>query len=393
MGGMSVRSAFRYCLLTALVLLCPCSAFSAPAAAHLFLQGEDVLGPNGMVISVNETRRTPFTGGLGTAVKQDRVDIQLTFVNTGRQVFTIDPLQDYSLQMNGSYPAVAMDLYDCLSKPFSVSPGTQSRGTLCFKIDSSDSATPRLVLNCGRDSELAILCDPELGRLMEKSSSSLPDVEGTVRLAKFMVEAERFELARSLIEKAVRSYPNEPRISLLDAMIRRRLGDSEGATESIARIGDTPRLEKDDALELARQAFELSQYGVAQKILEPYSGSGNLSDKDMLFLARCWYYDRQYERAEKLLTDLYARGFQDRTQFFTLGNILEKRDDWRGALKWWEKAIELDPNYYEAEFNIGVACFKLDDRAAAIEHLRRVLILDPDRETREAAEDAIRNLE
>lgn len=393
MSGMSVRSIFRYCLLTALVLMNPGSLLCAQFESGLFLQGEDVLGPGGVVISVNETRRQPFTGGLGTAAKQDRIDIQLTFVNTGREVFSVDPLKDYSLRLTGSYAAVVMDSFDCLSKPFNVSPGTQSRGTLCFKVDSSDSTTPRLILSNGRDAELAILCDPELGRLLEKSGASLPDVDGTVKLVKFMIEAERLENARNLADKAVQAYPGEPRVSLLDAMVRRRLGDAEGASEAIARITETQRLDKSDALELARQAFELSQYGVAQKILEPYSGSGSLGNKDMLFLARCWYFDRQYERAERLLTDLYARGFLDSTLFFTLGNILEKRDDWRGALNWWEKAVESDPKYYEAEFNIGVAHFKLDDREQALAHWRRVLILDPDPETREAAEDAIRSIE
>jgi len=393
MNAMSLRSAFRTAVPTVLVLLSTCGIFPGVSWAALFLQGEDVIGPEGIVICVNEIRRTPFTGGLGTGAKEDRVEIQLSFVNTGTRVFSIDPLKDCSLRLGGGYSPVVMENTDCLARPFDMSPGTQSRGTLCFKVDAADSAVPHLIMKNDQIAELAVLCDPDLGKLMEQSASSLPPIDGTVKLVKFLIEAERFDAARSLIEKAVAAFPGDPRISLLQAMVRRRLGDTDGATEAISRIGDTARLEKDDALELARQAFELSQYGVAQKMLEPYAESGSLGNKELLFLARCWYFDRQYERAEKLLTDLYARGFQDGTLLFTLGNISEKREDWRGALKWWEKAIELDPKYYEAEFNVGVAWYKLDDREQAIGHWRRVLILNPDSETREAAEDAIKSLE
>ncbi|MBP7634928.1 tetratricopeptide repeat protein [Candidatus Ozemobacteraceae bacterium] len=393
MIDMSLRSAFHTIVPAALVLLVTCGLLPSGAAAALFLQGEDVIGPDGIVICVNEIRRTPFTGGLGTGVKQDKVEIQLTFVNTGTRSFSVDPLNDYSLRLGGTYAPSPMENPDCLARPFDMSPGTQSRGTLCFTVDAADTVAPRLVMKNDHVSELAVLCDSDLGRLMEQSASSLPAIDGTVKLVKFLIEAERLEAARGLIEKAVVAFPGDPRISLLQAMVRRRLGDTEGASDAIARIGDTARLEKDDALELARQAFELTQYGVAQKMLEPYAERGSLGDKELLFLARCWYFDRQYDRADKLLTDLYARGFQDSRLFFTLGNICEKRDDWRGALKWWEKAIEADPKYYEAEFNIGVAWYKLDERTQAIDHWRRVLILDPDPETREAAEDAIRSLE
>jgi len=390
---MFFRGRFRLYFITALVSIITCGVVHFAFGAPVFLQGEDVLGPDGMVISVNEIRRTPFTGGLGGNSKQDRVEIQLTFVNTGRTVFPVDPLQEYSLQIIGSYPAAELDLPGCIAKPFNVNPGTQSRGTLCFKVDSSDTGVPRLLFRRGRDPEVTILCDAELGQLLEKSDSVYPEIEGALKLIKFLIEAERLELAQKLVAKGLEKYSADARMALLAAMVKRRLGDSEGATEAVARISENPGLNKDDALELARQAFELSQYSIAQRILEPYAVGGRLSDKDMLFLARCWYFDRQYDRSEKLLTDLNARGFQDRTLFFTLGNLLEKREDWRGALRWWEKAVELDPNYYEAVFNIGVGCFKLDDRPGAIEHWRRVLLLGPDPDTRQAVEDAIRSLE
>jgi len=390
---MFFRGCFRLYFITAVVCIITCGAVRSASGAPMFLQGEDVMGPDGMVISVNEIRRTPFTGGLGGSTKQDRVEIQLTFVNTGRTVFPVDPLHEYSLQIIGSYPSVELDSPSCLAKPFNVNPGTQSRGTLCFRVDSSDAAVPRLIFRRGRDPELTILCDPELGQLFEKSGSAFPEIEGALKLIKFMIEAERLDIAQKLVEKGIEKFPGDARVTLLAAMVKRRLGDSEGATEAVARISENSGLNKDDALELARQAFELSQYSIAQRILEPYAGSDRLSDKDMLFLARCWYFDRQYDLSEKLLTDLNARGFQDRTLFFTLGNLLEKRDDWRGALRWWEKAVELDQNYYEAEFNIGVGHFKLDDRPGAIEHWRRVLLLEPDPDTRQAAEDAIKSLE
>ncbi|HQG29425.1 MAG TPA: hypothetical protein PLY73_12820, partial [Candidatus Ozemobacteraceae bacterium] len=129
MNAMSLRSAFRTFVPAALVLLSSCGLFPAAAAAALFLQGEDVIGPDGIVVCVNEFRRTPFTGGLGTGAKQDKVEIQLTFVNTGTRSFAVDPLKDYTLRMSGTYSPAAMENPDCLARPFDMSPGTQSRGT------------------------------------------------------------------------------------------------------------------------------------------------------------------------------------------------------------------------------------------------------------------------
>ncbi|HOY68260.1 MAG TPA: tetratricopeptide repeat protein [Candidatus Ozemobacteraceae bacterium] len=375
-----------------LVYLLTCAVSAAAWAAPHFLPTEDVIGPDGIVLTVNDVTRQPYTGGLGGG-RQDRIEIQMTFVNTGRKVFPVDPLKEFSIELVGSYPAAQLDTPGCLAAPFNVNPGTQSRGTLCFRVDASETGTPMLRLVRDRDAVLSIRCDMELGRLFEQSANGFPEIEGGLRLIRFMIEAERLEIARDLVEKGLRSYPQDQRMVLLSAMVRRRLGDTEGAAEAVTSIGANASLNREDALELARQAFELSQYGVAQRILEPFATSGNLAEKDLLFLARCWYFDRQYERAERLLTDLHARGYRDRTLYFTLGNLLEKREDWNGALRWWEKSLEVDPTYYEAQFNIGVALLRLDDRSGAVERWRRVLIMDPDPETRQAAEDAIRSLE
>ncbi|HEY9071872.1 MAG TPA: tetratricopeptide repeat protein [Candidatus Ozemobacteraceae bacterium] len=381
-------------LLSRAVLVCilACAVSAAAWGAPVFLPGEDVIGPDGIVLTVNDVLRQPYTGGLGGG-RQDRIEIPLTLVNTGRKPFPVDPLKEFAIELVGSYPAVQLDTPGCLSSPFNVNPGTQSRGTLCFRVDAAETGAPLLRLLRDRDAVLSIRCDMELSRLLERASGGFPEIEGGLKLIRFMIEADRLEIARELVEKGLRAYPQDQRMKLLSAMVRRRLGDTEGAAEAVTSIGADAPLGREDALELARQAFDLGQYGVAQRILEPFAASGSLPEKELLFLARCWYFDRQYDRSERLLTDLHARGFRDRTLYFTLGNLLEKREDWNGALRWWEKALEVDPAYYEAQFNIGVALLRLDDRAGAVERWRRVLVMDPDPETRQAAEDAIRSLE
>ena len=63
---------------------------AAASAQSMFLMGEDVVHPSGLILSVNSMQRRPFASGLGVS-RQDEVFINMTFVNTGVSTCRIDP--------------------------------------------------------------------------------------------------------------------------------------------------------------------------------------------------------------------------------------------------------------------------------------------------------------
>ncbi len=358
-----------------------------------FLLGEDIMGPDGIVVSANRIQREAFTSGLSGGVKQDLIQIDLTIVNTGKTEFPVEPVKEFSLVITGTYPLAEGQGAASLEKPFTVNPGTQSRGTLFFKVPTTETQEiPRLVLSKG-DQPLEILCDEKLKSFFEKSKATTLDPESALPLARFFCNANRPEEAKKILTLTLSKYPGEPRVILQLGTVERTLGNNDRASDLMANLGPGTGLDREDSLSLARQAFELGQYGMAQDLLENLSSQGKLEDRDHLFLARCWYYNKEYDKSEKLLNSLLNRGMDDKTLFFTLGNIAEKREDWRTAISHWEKALSLDPNYYEALFNAGVGYYKVDEKQRAIDSWKRVLILNPDPQTRQITEDALKSLE
>jgi len=354
--------------------------------------GEDITGPEGLVISVNQIQRKPYSGGLSATRKLEQVQIQLTFVNAGKNDFQIDPLNDFTLNLSQTYPAVTEKGIDCLDKPFHVNPGTQSRGTLFFKVNADDTIlTPKLVFKQGVV-PLAIVCDEELCDILDKSKTKTLDIDSALKLSKFFIAYERYDEAKKILSPLVDRY-SDPRLNIQMASIEKNFGNQDKAAEYISRIKVDSTLDKDDALSLARQAFDLDQYAICMKVLEPMANQGRLTDKDLIFLARCYYFSGDYDRSGKLLNELQMRGFNDKNLYFTLGSLCEKKKDWKMAISWWEKAYDMDPKYYQALYNIGVAYYKLEDNSKAAEAWRKVLTLSPDAETRDVAEEALKNIQ
>jgi len=369
--------------------------FAAPgtAAPTRFFMGEDIIGPRGLLISVNQVVRKAFTSGLNSD-KKEQFEIQMTFVSTGHSPFQIDPLNDFVLAFGEfTFPPISTPQGGCLDRQFTVNPGTQSRGSLFFALPSASAEGVPQLRYTGTPEPLVILCDPDLAGLFEKSRQSPLGADDCLKLSRFLYDAERYVDAKQALESSISGSGSDPRLMLQMAMVDQKLGNPEEARALLTRLGLNSQLDSEDALTLAKQAFEVGQYDLAQKVLEPLAAAGKLGDLELTLLARCLYYSKELDKAERMFNDLQSRGVQNKTIFFTLGNIAEKRDDINSAIKWWEKAFAADPSYYEALFNIGVGYFKLDDKKKAAEAWRKVLLLNPDSETRKIAEEALGNIE
>lgn len=59
-----------------------------------------------------------------------------------------------------------------------------------------------------------------------------------------------------------------------------------------------------------------------------------------------------------------------------LGNTYATIENEEKALSYYLKALEYDPNFKDAAFNVGLAYLKLGDNSKAIDHLRKVILLD-----------------
>ncbi|MFZ2959277.1 MAG: tetratricopeptide repeat protein [Candidatus Ozemobacteraceae bacterium] len=362
-------------------------------AERVGLIGEDLRVGEGLVVTVNTFSRQSSAGGLSVKEKEDIVETSITLVNTGKRPLTIDPAVDFHLKLDNSYSAGGEKGKISLDAPFTVHPGTQSRGVLLFRVKSDDTrAAPHILLKRGND-ELDILCDDAMAKLLEKSRSATLDLEETLKVGRFFIDTERRSEAEKVLMAATTRFGDDPRLLLQMVAIMRGYGRQEDAQTWISRISPDANLSREDALALAREAYQLESYDLARKVLEPLANKGSLQDADLLFLGRCWYFDKQFERAEKLLLDLAARGMQDRQLFFTLGNICDKREDPKNAIIWWEKTMSIDPQHYEALFNIGVVAYKQGEKDRAAACWKRVLELNPDAETREIAEGALKQMQ
>jgi tetratricopeptide (TPR) repeat protein len=395
--GVSTRHMGRTVLLMVLALglgilvesLAPGMSLAAPA----FLMGEDVAGPRGLVVAVNQIVRAPFVGGLGTGKKQDLVEINLTLVNTGPRAIPVDPAKEFSLRLEHPYQPVTVPGKTNFDTPFQVHPGTQSRATLFFRVDAEDHKLVPVLEFAQGTHPLRFLCDERLQKALDKSESAPLDPDEALLLARAFLDGDRPHEARKLLLPYLARPVRDPRLLIALAAAEQRRGARDVAADLLRQVGSVRGLSREDALELARQAFESGLYETSRAVLEPLAQTGSLTDSDLLFLARCWYFDGELDRAYQVLLQLDQRGFQHKFLFFTLGNIDEKNDRLVQAINWWERALQVDPNYYEALFNIGVAHYKRDDRQKAIDSWRRVLLLNPDAETRETTEEALRSVD
>ena len=376
-----------------LFLMLSLLGFGQVFAQDLFLLGEDVRVGERLVITVNALTRKAFTGGLTTQAKTDLVELAMTLVNTGNSPITIDPAVQFSFELNDTYhPENEKSGTSPLFRQFTVNPGTNSRGNVYFRARTSDIRTQPRFLFSDDTHRIIIVCNDELARAMEKYRAGSIDSELAERLGRFLLDAERMKDADAFLRAMMQKFPTNPVLMMQYAGVLKGVGRDDEAVALLARISPEG-LGREDALDFAKQAYELGQYSVCRRIMEPLAEKGGLNDKELLFLGRCWYFDQDFERAENLLSDLHARGMKDKNISFTLGNINEKRKNWRTAIDWWNKTMALDPQHYEALFNIGVGYYRLDEKDRAIQCWRRVLDLNPDSETRQAVLEALKQVQ
>ncbi len=63
---------------------------------------------------------------------------------------------------------------------------------------------------------------------------------------------------------------------------------------------------------------------------------------------------------------------------FTKARVLEQDEQWTEALRWYQSAAELDPSWFEAQYNTGVLAHKLRNYPLALPSYENALAIQPD---------------
>ncbi|MGM0598785.1 MAG: tetratricopeptide repeat protein [Candidatus Rifleibacteriota bacterium] len=350
--------------------------------------GEDVMHPSGLVLTVNEMSRKPFTAGLGGHGKQDEIRLNLTMVNTGIITFRVNPVQDLTLELSKTYELADDPEKKASRQDFNVFPSNQSRLDLYFKVSADDELDPILIFKL-KDASVKIICSNKFSKLVEKNNSNSLSTSEAIELAGFYVDYGRYDEAEDLLNNASRYSAANNELWMLLAAVYQQQYKNEAAADCLARVNPTAINNYDEAASLAAQAVKLGQYQLAIDVLEPYEQVNRLMPETRVVLARAYYYQDEYAKAERILNQMERKGSNDPKVYFTLGNLKDKQKKNNEAIEYWEKTLDYDPDYSEACYNLGVGYYKLDRIDKARKFWKKVLLLNPDSSILRATEDAL----
>ncbi len=349
--------------------------------------GEDVVGYDGIVLTVNEVVKTPISSSLRSQGKMEEVKVNLTLMNTGAYGFQVDPVKDFSLITNKTYNLNITKEEALKLRPFQFFAGMQTRLDLVFVIEEDLNNIAKLKFNL--DGNLfGILCDPRISNSLDSNASL--DFNSALLVAESLVEINRYEEARLMLVKLLLEDRDNPFVLILLSTIEDAQYEPELAATYLRQINLAKVSSREEINKFARLAMKLDNPLLVISVMEGPFERGQLDVEQKLLLARAYYVEEYFEMAEYVLMPMISSGVADKLAHFTMGNIFNRKNDLNRAIHQWEMALDVDPQYVEAYFNIGVAYYKKQDIERAREYWRKVLINNPDSETLRAAEDALK---
>lgn len=92
-----------------------------------------------------------------------------------------------------------------------------------------------------------------------------------------------------------------------------------------------------------------------------------------------WTLERNqvWSSSERLWRDVIAKSPRDPRGYSNLGSTLQEADQHRAALLWFERALEVDPDFDDAWRGLGASLMALDRPAEALPDYERAVALDP----------------
>ena len=87
-----------------------------------------------------------------------------------------------------------------------------------------------------------------------------------------------------------------------------------------------------------------------------------------------YFYDRNYDNLNsKFVENLEMQEGDNKSDFRFRGNKMYKAKNYKSAIEHYKKALTLDPNYFQAIYNLGLALYRLDKHDESISYLRKII--------------------
>lgn len=366
-----------------------------------YLIGEDVYIDNSILMCVNTLNKLSKAGGGLTSKFVEELTAEITLVNYGSTEVIINPKTQFKLLTANKKKLEPSQINNSnILQEFSLHPNTQSRVSLSFtllevdpiKLDDNEYLCFEL-----NSKTVYVICDPNLPKLVEAAKSQLLLAEDGLKLSNYYCKNNDYISARKILENSIGRSGYDPRLILQIAYIEETLGNNESAKSYLQLLENKDNLTSEIILSASEKAYALNYYELVVKLLQQLYYSNQLKGKYLFILAKSYYFLKNYQTSQKLLSEITNNNFENKEvldcTYFTLGNIEEKYNNYIKAIEYWNKALEITPSYYEAWFNIGVGYYKLGNLDKAKHAWNMVLQLSPDIETKNLAEKALANLE
>jgi len=87
-----------------------------------------------------------------------------------------------------------------------------------------------------------------------------------------------------------------------------------------------------------------------------------------------YFYDRNYDNLNsKFVENLEIQEGDNKSDFLFKGNRMLRDKNYKSAIENYKKALTLDPNYFQAIYNLGLALYRLDKHDESISYLRKII--------------------
>jgi arylsulfatase A-like enzyme/Flp pilus assembly protein TadD len=226
-------------------------------------------------------------------------------------------------------------------------------------------------------------------------------------LAELHAQLGEWREARRLAERARAAHPQ--RAAELELLAAEAAGDEAAALAVLRRVLAEDLASRDFRRRAALRLAEIGRPDEAVAALAPLAASGEALDR--LALAEALVYGRRHGEARAVLEQLLATAPDDARAHEQLaavllrldalgaaedhveraleldarrprawnarGVLLRRRGDSRGAIEAWRRAVELDPRYYDALYNLGLVAAQEGELRLAESALARFVAAAP----------------
>ncbi len=200
------------------------------------------------------------------------------------------------------------------------------------------------------------------------------NIEALVGLAEIYLATRQYQKAIDYANEALKVDQHHPRPYTIKGLVHQRTGDT---AKAISSFQTTVEMDPEN-----HSAFLQLGYLMAAQdrdlAIEYYNSASRIQPKDPrpvynkgYYLQDQGEYDRAIETYKHLIHEVDS-GYVD--AYYNIGYIhLVYKDDPRKGLNWFDKALDLAPDYPEALYNRGLCYEKLGKRDSAIMDYRSAL--------------------